>query len=559
MNAKWVFKDYAYSPESYKPLGINPLIAKILSARGVSPDEALHFLEPSLGKLHSPFLFSDMEKAIKRLLQALRENESVMIHGDYDVDGVTSLALLSRNLRRLGLPHIHPYIPDRFDEGYGLSEKGIKEAISKGITLIITVDCGTTALKEIEMAKDVGIDIIVTDHHEPKDILPNAFAIINPKIRNFPDKNLAGVGVTFKLLEALYETLKIDKKSLLWDLDLVALGTIADLVPLVDENRVLAKHGLKIIDNTLKVGIKALKKVSKYEGPTTPWHISYLLAPRLNAAGRLSHAESAFRLLVTTDGKEALELAEELDRENRRRQDIEKEILEEAKRMVNGLDLESNWVLVLGKPEWHEGVIGIVASKLVEIYHRPSILVSLGEVEGKGSARSIPSFHLYNALKANESLFITYGGHKYAAGFTILSQKLEELREALNKKAKEELNPEDLIPEIPVDAKVNFEDFRDDFFEQYSSLSPFGFGNPQPLFLLEDAEVVGQIKRIGENLKFTLRQNKKHFSSIAYEMGELENVLVRGQSKVDVVFQLCEDHWCVRPTWILKIVDLKIR
>jgi len=279
----------------------------------------------------------------------------------------------------------------------------------------------------------------------------------------------------------------------------------------------------------------------------------------LNAAGRLTHAERAFRLLITTDGKEALELAEELDRENRRRQEIEKEILEDAERMVKELDLQKNWVLVLGKPQWHEGVIGIVASKLVEIYHRPSVLVSLGEIEGKGSARSIPSFHLYNALKANESLFIAYGGHKYAAGFRILSQKIDELREALNKIAQENLNPEDLIPEIPFDARVNFEELEDDFFEQYPSLSPFGFGNPAPLFLLEDAEVVGQIKRIGENLKFTLRQNKKHFSSIAYEMGELENVLIRGQSKVDVIFQLSEDHWCVRPSWILKIIDIKMR
>jgi single-stranded-DNA-specific exonuclease len=558
MNARWIFKDYLYPPETYKDIPeLNPLIAKILSARGISPEDAHDFLEPSLGKLHSPFLLSGMEKSVGRILQALRENESVMIHGDYDVDGVTSLALLARNLRRLGLPHIKPYIPDRFDEGYGLSEKGIREAKSNGISLIITVDCGTTALREVEMARELGIDIIVTDHHEPKDQLPIT-TIINPKIGNYPDKNLAGVGVAFKLLEALYETLKIDKKVLFWDLDLVALGTVADLVPLTGENRILVKHGLKIIDNTLKVGIKALKKVSRYDGETTPWHISFLLAPRLNAAGRLSHAEKSFRLLVTTDGKEALEIAEELDRENRRRQDIEREILEQAKSMVNGLDLDENWVLVLGNPDWHEGVIGIVASKLVEIYNRPAVLVSLGEIEGKGSARSIPSFHLYNALKANESLFITFGGHKYAAGFRIPVGKLDSLRVALNKIAKEEMTPDDLIPEISIDAKVSFEDFEGDFFEQYSMLSPFGFGNPVPLFLLENAEVVGQIKRIGESLKFTLRQNKKHFSSIAYEMGSFENALTRGQS-VDAVFQLSEDHWCVRPNWILKIVDMRMR
>jgi len=325
-------------------------IAQVLSARGIPPEESKTFLEPRLEDLNDPFLMKDMDKAVERIITAMKESQRIMVHGDYDVDGVTSLSLLYRNLTNIGL-QVVPYIPDRFTEGYGLSSQGIKKAKEEGISLIITVDCGITALEEIEMAREYGIDVIVTDHHEPRETLPEATAIINPKVDEYPFKDLAGVGVAFKLLEALYRKLSLNLNHLYWDLDLVALGTVADIVPLVKENRVFVHFGLKILEKSKKAGIKSLKSITGLNGKMEPWHISFILAPRLNAAGRLNHAIEAFKLLSTKDGIEALQLARELDRTNKERQGIEKKILSEAEKMVRRMDLDKDWVIVLGSAQ----------------------------------------------------------------------------------------------------------------------------------------------------------------------------------------------------------------
>lgn len=555
MRNRWSFRREHFSHESYD---LPPLIARILSARGISPHDAYKFLNPSIEFLSSPSLLRDIQSAVDRIEEALRYNEKIMIHGDYDVDGVTSLALLERNLRRLGLTHIVPYIPDRFDEGYGLSLRGIQRAKEEGISLIITVDCGTTALNEIRKANELGIDIIVTDHHEPADVLPDALAVVNPVVEKENLNELAGVGVVFKLLEALYDRLGLDRKILLWDLDLVALGTVADIAPLTGENRIFVSYGLKVLENTLKVGLKALKKVSGLSGKIDTWHISFILAPRLNAAGRLSHAEKAYRLLVTKDGEEALKLAEELDSENRRRQDIEKKIFDEAVRMVEE-DYREDFVLVIGKEDWHEGVIGIVASKLVEKYYKPAILVSLRE-EGKGSARSIPAFHLFKALKEVEELFISFGGHKYAAGFRMAPKNLVELRKRLNRRARETMRREDFIPIIEIDAEAKLDELDERFFELYEKLSPFGPGNPVPVIKFDNLEVVGEVKKVGDNhLKFALRDGKNHLQCIAYDMGHLEDKIIRGLTRVDVVGQFTKDNFGVREEWVLKVLDMRIR
>jgi len=561
MRKRWRFREYLYDPLSISmKYSISLPLARVLSSREIGEDKVESFLNPSLEHLNSPYLFADMEKAVGRIKRAIDDGEAIMIHGDYDVDGVSALALLYRNLERLGAGKIIPYIPDRFNEGYGLSEKGVREAIEKGVGLIITVDCGVTAVDEIKLAREAGIDVIVTDHHEAQEVLPPAFALINPKVGDYPFQELAGVGVAYKLMEALYEKLNLDKKPLYWDLDLVALGTVADVVPLVDENRVLVKFGLIVLNDTLKAGLKALKATAHLNGEIFPWHISFIIAPRLNAAGRLSHAEKAFRLLVTKSGEEALAIARELEDENRKRQNIEKQILEEAREMAEKLDLDENWVLVLGKRDWHEGVIGIVASKLTEMYHRPTLLISLGEDMGKGSARSIPSFHLYNALKEAEDILIGFGGHKYAAGFRIGIDRIGALREVMNNVAKRELNEEDLIPEIYIDSKIEISEITGEFLKDYEKLAPFGLGNPLPVFLLEEVEVVGEIEKVGDNhLRFTVRKGKDFLGVFAPGHAEFVNRLERGKSLIDLVFQLVRNNRSPRAEYELKALDIRIK
>ncbi len=561
MRKRWRLKDYLYDPNDISlTYSISLPLARILSTRGIEKDKIELFLNPRLENLHSPYLFTDMAKAVDRVRRAIENGEAIMIHGDYDVDGVTALALLFRNLERLGAKNVIPYIPDRFHEGYGLSEKGIREAHSRNVKLLITVDCGITGKREVCLANELGMDVIITDHHEPKAELPPAYAVLNPKADSYPFKELAGVGVAFKLIEAIYESCGLSKKTLYWDLDLVALGTVADIVPLVDENRILVKYGLMVLNETLKAGLKALKMTARLNGEIHPWHISFILAPRLNAAGRLSHAEKAFRLLVTKDGEEALKIARELEEENRRRQSIEKRILEEAISCVEGMDLDQNWVLVLGKRGWHEGVIGIVASKLVDLYHRPTLLISLGDETGKGSARSIPSFHLYNALKEAEDLLITFGGHKFAAGFKVDLDKIDELRRLINAVAKRDLTEEDLIPEIEIDSKIELSEITDEFLDEYEKLAPFGLGNPVPVLLMEGVEVVGEIEKVGNNhLRFTVRKGKDFLKVFAPKHAEFADKLERGRSIVDLVFQLSRNHWSPRGEYELRALDIRIR
>ena len=523
---RWIRRKHIYDLNLY---GLPLPIAQVLSARGISPEESPAFLEPRLEDLNDPFLMRDMDKAVERIITAMKESQKIMVHGDYDVDGVTSLSLLYRNLTSIGL-NVIPYIPDRFTEGYGLSSQGIEKAKEEGISLIITVDCGITALEEIEMARKYGIDVIVTDHHEPRETLPEATAIINPKVDDYPFKDLAGVGVAFKLLEALYRKLSLNLNHLYWDLDLVALGTVADIVPLVKENRVFVHFGLKILEKSKKAGIKSLKSVTGLNGKVEPWHISFILAPRLNAAGRLNHAIEAFKLLSTRDGLEALQLARELDRTNKERQGIERKILSEAEKMVRRMDLDKDWVIVLGSEDWHEGVIGIVASKLVEQYNRPTILLSFTGGIGKGSGRSIQNFNLFNALLDLEKYLLSFGGHKMAAGLRLEKENLQDFRRALNKLAKERLKKEYFEPELYIDGEIRLSDINQDILSVYRKLSPFGMGNPQPVFVVKNVTVKNDIRVMKDrHISFTLKQAQIERRAIAFDAMDKREIIQSGK------------------------------
>ena len=523
---RWIRRKHIYDLNLY---GLPLPIAQVLSARGISPEESPAFLEPRLEDLNDPFLMRDMDKAVERIITAVKESQKIMVHGDYDVDGVTSLSLLYRNLTSIGL-NVIPYIPDRFTEGYGLSSQGIEKAKEEGISLIITVDCGITALEEIEMARKYGIDVIVTDHHEPRETLPEATAIINPKVDDYPFKDLAGVGVAFKLLEALYRKLSLNLNHLYWDLDLVALGTVADIVPLVKENRVFVHFGLKILEKSKKAGIKSLKSVTGLNGKVEPWHISFILAPRLNAAGRLNHAIEAFKLLSTRDGLEALQLARELDRTNKERQGIERKILSEAEKMVRRMDLDKDWVIVLGSEDWHEGVIGIVASKLVEQYNRPTILLSFTGGIGKGSGRSIQNFNLFNALLDLEKYLLSFGGHKMAAGLRLEKENLQDFRQALNKLAKERLKKEYFEPELYIDGEIRLSDINQDILSVYRKLSPFGMGNPQPVFVVKNVTVKNDIRVMKDrHISFTLKQEQIERRAIAFDAMDKREIIQSGK------------------------------
>ncbi|HDL60090.1 MAG TPA: single-stranded-DNA-specific exonuclease RecJ [candidate division WOR-3 bacterium] len=523
---RWIRRKHIYDLNLY---GLPLPIAQVLSARGISPEESPAFLEPRLEDLNDPFLMRDMDKAVERIIIAMKESQKIMVHGDYDVDGVTSLSLLYRNLTSIGL-NVIPYIPDRFTEGYGLSSQGIEKAKEEGISLIITVDCGITALEEIEMARKYGIDVIVTDHHEPRETLPEATAIINPKVDDYPFKDLAGVGVAFKLLEALYRKLSLNLNHLYWDLDLVALGTVADIVPLVKENRVFVHFGLKILEKSKKAGIKSLKSVTGLNGKVEPWHISFILAPRLNAAGRLNHAIEAFKLLSTRDGLEALQLARELDRTNKERQGIERKILSEAEKMVRRMDLDKDWVIVLGSENWHEGVIGIVASKLVEQYNRPTILLSFTGGIGKGSGRSIQNFNLFNALLDLEKYLLSFGGHKMAAGLRLEKENLQDFRQALNKLAKERLKKEYFEPELYIDGEIRLSDINQDILSVYRKLSPFGMGNPQPVFVVKNVTVKNDIRVMKDrHISFTLKQEQIERRAIAFDAMDKREIIQSGK------------------------------
>lgn len=542
--------------------GISPLVARLLCLRGVaSGREMRQFLTPSLADLDDPFLLKGMTGAVERLVLAKKRGETVCVHGDYDVDGVTSVALLLTFLQAVGISSVY-VIPLRLEEGYGLSTDGVDEALRLGAGVLITVDCGITSLKEAVYCRERGIDLIITDHHTPGETLPDALAVINPLQPGCGAqfRQLAGVGLAFKLAIALRSRLRADgcfagcgEPNLREYLDLAALGTIADLVPLKGENRILAAFGLKELTVSDRTGIKALKKVAAVTDQVGCGDVGFRLAPRLNAAGRLDDARRGVELLLSSDTEAAAVIAAELDAANRERQEIEKEILADALARAKSPAMSGRSAIVMASDSWHPGVIGIVASRIVEAFHRPVILIALHNGIGKGSGRSIPALHLYDAIAACSEHLVKFGGHKQAAGLTMDEKTLEAFIDRFDEVVAGMLTEEDFAPVLKIDVELSPEEITPDLVRLIAPLRPFGMGNPEPLFLLRGARIVQSRVLKDAHLKLRVEAGGRQFESIGFGMAD------RGVDTgvVDLVFVPELNRWNNREDLQLRLKDIR--
>ncbi len=539
-----------------KASNIHPIISQVLSNRGVNTiNEAENFLKADLSALHDPFDLEDMHKAVERIKKAAEKKEKVIIVSDYDVDGVTSCAVLILALRKLNIKPYH-HIPHRVNEGYGISEKAINYAKEKKVSLLISLDCGIANFEELKQLKKLNIDTIVVDHHRPiEDKLPSAFAIINPKKSScgYPFEDLASVGLVYKLIEALFE------RGLKDHLDLVALGTVADVMSLQGENRILVKEGLKEINTTNRIGLKALIDVCKLKGKTiVPGFIGYILGPRINASGRIDSAEKALKLLLSEDAQEAEELASQLNTYNRQRQKIESDILKEALNLVEReVNFKEHSVIVLSRKGWHHGVLGIIASKISDKFYRPTIIISVDEKEGKGSARSIEKFHIFDAISKCADTLLGFGGHKYAAGITVEADKIDIFRDAINEVARNTLSKDDLFPVLKVDAQVPLSMLNLKIAYSIEELAPFGIGNPKPVFCSRNIKVKSQPVILGrDTIKFWVTDGKLTAQVIGFGMADVLNIVANAKH-VDIAYSVSVDTWQSDPQIQLELKDVK--
>lgn len=524
-----------------KALNISPVLAQVFINRNIrTKEEADVFMRSGMSSLHSPLSLPGIDKAITRIKQAIKNNEKVFLFGDYDVDGVTSCALLKLTLEKLGLQVKHR-LPHRVKDGYGINNKAIDFVRKEKFDLFISVDCGITNFKEIELLNACGIDSIIIDHHEPQEKLPQALAVVDPKLKghNYPFRDLAAVGVVYKVCQELCSDSLID------DLDLVLLGTVADVVPLVGENRILVREGLVRLAQTKKPGIAALIDVCRIRGrELDPYAVSFILGPRLNAAGRVSSAEIAFNLLTATSFLEAEDLAEQLDIENKRRRQIEQKILDEALAKVESeVNFKDHSVIVLSSEGWHQGVLGIVASRLAERFYRPTVIISTVNSLGKGSARSIRDFHIFDALSRCGELLETYGGHSHAAGLTILESNIEKFKVLINEVAKMALEPPDLIRSLDIDTELNLGDISLDLISGLEKLAPFGMGNPEATFATYDLFVRGRPNLLGKNtLKFWVSDGRFTYPVVGFAMADKFDFISENR-RIDLAYSASLDSW----------------
>jgi len=557
--------DDAHAEVLARELGVSPVTARLLCIRGMGAiEDARRFLAPRLEDLHDPFALADMATAVDRILTAIAAKERIAVHGDYDVDGVTSTVILRRALELLGADVVH-FIPERFRDGYGLQPATIDRLHGDGIQLIISVDCGIRADEAASRARELGIDLIITDHHEPDASLPNALAVINPKRHDctYPDKNLAGVGVALKLVQALCgRTGHANWLSAF--VKIAAIGTLADVVPLTGENRIIAKLGLGMLSKgPHKIGLRALLDVCGLSGrEIDSYHIGFVVAPRVNAAGRMSTPDIAARLLLASDeamGEEARALAEQLNSENVRRQQEEAEIVAQARKIVEtDLEVGSRTVIVVAGDGWHRGVIGIVASKLVDAFHRPAIVISIDGDVAHGSCRSIPSFNMLGALESCGELMTKFGGHKQAAGLTLESGRIRELRARVNEYADSRLGPDDLRPRLWIDGSLAFRSINEQVVSELATLAPFGAGNPCPIFRTSNVEIVDGPRRLKErHLKMAFKQDGRVLRGIAWRASERESFVTEHRAAIDLAFSLEQDTWNGERYLQLSVADFR--
>jgi single-stranded-DNA-specific exonuclease len=535
-------------------------ICRLLAQRGYAAAEpAKQYLRPRLEQLHDPFALDGMEVAVERLARAVRGGERILVHGDYDVDGITSTTLLVRALRAFGGRPV-PFIPRRLEDGYDFTLAGVRAAREAGATLLVTCDCGTNALEAVRAACDAGVDVIVSDHHLPSGPLPECVAVINPRKPGcgYPDKELCAAGLAFKIALALARTLGASDGFLYRMLDLVALATIADIAPLRGENRVLARYGLRVMQETDNVGLRALVRAAGLEGkPLTAGRVGFILAPRLNAVGRLGHALRGVELLTTEDEREANRIARELEELNRQRQELDRTTLQQASRMVDALDIDRARGIVLAREGWHPGVIGIVASRLVEEVYRPVVLVALSGGEGKGSGRSIPALDLHAALSECRDLLVRFGGHRSAAGVTVEESKVEAFARRFDAAAAARLTTADLVPEVRVDLELPLSEVSFDLEALLRHFEPFGAGNAAPVLLARGVHLAAPARVIGQgHLKLRLAQEGAHLEAVGWGMGARAATLDPA-APIDVAFRLERDEWNGEARLQAKLADIR--
>lgn len=544
-------------------VGLPTEVCELLVRRGRGePDAARAFLRPSFASLHSPDLLPDMEAALDRVERAVARAEPILVHGDYDADGVCSAALLTRGLQELGA-RIEPFVPHRLRDGYDLGEGGLARAREVGAGLVLTADCGVSAVEAVETAGRMGLDVVITDHHRPPPRLPAAVAVVDParEEAGYPFPGLAGVGVAFKLLAALYARRGIEAERLNRHLDLVALGTVADLVPLVGENRILVRAGLGALARTRKPGLRALASVAgvDLEGPLGASDIGYRLGPRLNAAGRVGASETALRILLTDEPREAERLAEALELRNRERRQEDRRVRSEAEaQLALRYDPERDRSVLLWGEDWHPGVIGIAASHLVERIHRPVILVSLRDEPGRGSGRSIPGFHLHRALEGCADLLERFGGHRMAAGLEVRRDRLEALARRFEEEAARSLDPDALRPELHLDLSLSLGAVGDDLFHGLEYLAPFGTDNPRPVLHVRGVrfEAPAAVGSRRDHLKAVLvSDDGSRLEAIGFGLGH--RLSEAASSTLEVAFELARDRFRGRDRLQARLLDFR--
>ena len=546
--------------ELARSLDISGTIATLLANRGIrDSEEGFRFLHPKMEFLGDPFLMRDMSVAVDRIFAGKEAKEKILIYGDYDVDGTTAVVILRKALEMLGA-EVSYHIPRRFLDGYGMNSQVVRQAALDGVRLIISVDTGIKAFEVVETANALGIDCIITDHHLPDHGLPRALAVLNPNRVDcgYPDKNLCGVGVAFKLVQALFMKAGLDR-HLLSFLKIVALGTIADVVPLVGENRVFAKIGLEGLRSPVNFGLKSLIKVCGLDCRSiTSFDVGYRLAPRINAVGRMGGGGQVVELFSSADSERSRHLAGEMDRLNRDRQQIELQILKEVDDRFNATpDLTKEWMIVIDGDSWHRGVLGIVATKISERYTRPAIVIARENGVGYGSGRSSKGFHLLNALESCCELFDRYGGHAQAVGFQLPTHHIVELRQRLSAYASQVLDEKDLQPRLDVDVELRLSDLDDEIYRQMECLSPFGTANPQPILAARDIAVIAEPRVLkGKHLKFRVEQDGKYFDAVGWNFAESHSQILQNKSRISLAFALTSNAYQGMTALQLNVKDI---
>jgi single-stranded-DNA-specific exonuclease len=568
MEKRWQINEQANQSETKKLSeslnNIDLTLTNILLQRGIdSFDKAKSFFRPSLDEIHDPFLMKDMDKAVSRLQQAIENNEKILVFGDYDVDGTTSVALVYSYLKNY-YQNLEYYIPDRYTEGYGISYQGIDYAAENNFKLIIALDCGIKAIEKVDYASEKGVDFIICDHHRPGDTIPNAVAILDQKREdcNYPYKELSGCGVGFKLMQAWTKQTEKEEAKLFEYLDLLAISTCADIVPITGENRVFVYYGLKVINENPRLGVKTLIDLANKKNDLTSTDVVFTIAPRINAAGRIETGNKAVEMLVEENKTSALCFGKNINELNTDRKDLDRDITAEALAMIaENTSLQTKKTTVLFQENWHKGVIGIVASRLIETYYRPTIILTESNGKATGSARSVKDFDVYNAIDACSDLLEQFGGHKYAAGLTMKLENLDAFIEKFEEVVNEQIDDELLIPQVNIDAKLELNQINDKFYSILKQFAPTGPSNMRPVFMSENVFSTYNSRIVGDNhLKLEVFQEENpdlKFACIAFNMGHLLDEIAEGVP-FSIVYNIEENTWNGNTTLQLSIKDLKV-